>query len=121
MATRTFDPAALERYRQFLAELLEELENEIIPSLRDGALKKAPAFGTAPGAAEVAAVEYADFHATSWRNLQYLRGSLHGMIAGLQTAIDNGGTVDHQVATDILRLSEGDDRYALSSRVQRGQ
>lgn len=112
MATRTFDPAALERYRQFLAELLEELENEIIPSLSDGDLKKAPAFGTAPGAAEVAAVEYADFHATTWRNLQYLRGSLHGLIAGLQTAIDNGGVVDQQAATDILRLTDAEDRYA---------
>lgn len=112
MATRAFDPAALGRYRQFLAELLDELENEIIPSLRDGALKKAPAFGTAPGAAEVAAVEYADFHATTWRNLQYLRGSLHGMMAGLQSAIDSGGTVDRQVATEILRLTESDDRFA---------
>jgi hypothetical protein len=112
MTTRTFDPAALERYRQFLAELLDELENEIIPSLSDGALKKAPAFGTAPGAAEVAAVEYADFHATTWRNLQYLRGSLHGMMTGLQTAIDNGGAVDQQVATDMLRLAEGDDLYS---------
>jgi hypothetical protein len=112
MPTRTFDPAALERYRQFLAELLDELENEIIPSLRDGALKKAPAFGTAPGAAEVAAVEYADFHATTWRNLQYLRGSLHGMMTGLQTAIDNGGAVDQQVATDMLRLTQGDDLYS---------
>lgn len=112
MATRAFDPAALERYRQFLAELLEELENEIIPSLSDGDLKKAPAFGTAPGASETAAVEYADFHATTWRNLQYLRGTLHGLIAGLQTAIDTGGTVDQQVATDIARLTEGDDLYA---------
>jgi len=112
MATRAFDPAALERYRQFLGDLLEELENEIIPSLRDGALKKAPAFGTAPGASEVAAVEYAEFHATSWRNLQYLRGTLYGLMAGLQTAIDNGGVVDQQVATDLLRLTDGDDLYA---------
>ncbi|HEX2144488.1 MAG TPA: hypothetical protein VHG10_08270 [Glycomyces sp.] len=112
MAMRTFDPAALERYRRFLGELLEELENEIIPSLRDGALKKAPAFGSAPGAAEVAAVEYADFHATTWRNLQYLRGTLHGLMTGLQTAIENGGVMDQQIATDINRLAEGDDLYA---------
>lgn len=112
MPTRAFDPAALERYRQFLAGLLEELENEIIPSLSDGDLKKAPAFGTAPGAAENAAIEYADFHATTWRNLQYLRGTLHGLINGLQTAIDTGGTVDQQVATDIANLIGGDDLYA---------
>lgn len=111
MSTRAFDPAALERYRQFLAELLDELENEIIPSLSEGDLKKAPAFGTAPGAADNAALEYADFHATTWRNLQYLRGTLHGLIAGLQTAIDTGGAVDQQTATDITRLT-GDDLYA---------
>ncbi|WP_030144247.1 hypothetical protein [Glycomyces sp. NRRL B-16210] len=112
MSTRTFDPAALERYRQFLGELLDELENEIIPSLRDGDLKKAPAFGTAPGAAAHAAVEYADFHATTWRNLQYLRGTLYGLIAGLQSAIENGGVVDQQVATEMLRLAGNEDRYA---------
>lgn len=112
MAMRAFDPAALERYRQFLAGLLEELENEIIPTLSDGDLKKAPAFGTAPGAAENATAEYADFHATTWRNLQYLRGTLHGLITGLQTAIDNGGIVDEQVANDMTRLAEGDDLYA---------
>lgn len=111
MATRAFDPAALERYRQFLVELLEELEGDIIPSLREGTLKKAPAFGSSPGATENATVEYADFHATTWRNLQYLRGTLHGLIAGLQSAIENNGTVDHQVAADILRLTEGDDLY----------
>lgn len=111
MPTRAFDPAALERYRLFLTDLLAELENEIIPALSDGDLKKAPAFGTAPGAAD-ATTEYADFHATTWRNLQYLRGTLHGLITGLQTAIDNGGTMDQQIATDITRLTEGDDLYA---------
>lgn len=112
MATRAFDPAALERYQRFLGELLEELENDIIPSLSEGDLKKAPAFGTAPGATENAAAEYADFHATTWRNLQYLRGTLHGMMSGLQAAIDNGGVVDQQVATDINRLVQEDDLYA---------
>lgn len=108
MATRDFDPAALERYRQFLAELLDELEGEIVPTLREGDLKKAPAFGTAPGAAAHAAVEYADFHATTWRNLQYLRGTLHGLIAGLQSAIDNGGTVDEQIAAELMRLTSNE-------------
>ncbi|GAB3219989.1 hypothetical protein GCM10027447_03790 [Glycomyces halotolerans] len=106
--TRTFDPAALERYQGFLAELLDELENEIIPSLRDGTLRKAPAFGSTPGAYQNAAEQYAQFHATTWRNLQYLRGTLHGMIAGLQTAIENGGKVDDWVASQMSRLPEGD-------------
>ncbi|GAB3656099.1 hypothetical protein [Glycomyces tarimensis] len=108
--TRTFDPAALERYQQFLGELLDELENEIIPSLRDGTLNKAPAFGSAPGAHENAAVQYAEFHATTWRNLQYLRGTLHGMISGLQTAIENGGAVDDWVVAHMPKLP-GDEIY----------
>lgn len=104
--TRTFDPAALERYQQFLGELLDELEQEIIPSMREGTLNKAPAFGTVPGAHENAAQQYADFHATTWRNLQYLRGTLHGMIAGLQTAIENGGAVDDWVALHMPKLPD---------------
>lgn len=108
---RTFDPAALERYQQFLGELLDELEHEIIPSLRDGTLNKAPAFGTTPGAYENAAEQYGEFHATTWRNLQYLRGTLHGMITGLQTAIENGGVVDDWVALHMPKLPE-DDVYA---------
>jgi hypothetical protein len=34
------------------------------------------------------------------------------MMTGLQTAIDNGGAVDQQVATDMLRLAEGNDLYS---------
>jgi hypothetical protein len=109
--TRVFDPAALERYQQFLGELIEELEGEIIPSLRDGDLNKAPAFGTAPGAYENAAKQYAEFHATTWRNLQYLRGTLHGMVAGLQTAIENGGAVDDWVALRMPKSLPDDDIY----------
>lgn len=107
---RTFDPAALERYRQFLGELLDELEHEIIPALRDGTLNRAPAFGTAPGAYQNATKQYAEFHETTWRNLQYLRGTLHGMMAGLQTAIENGGTVDDWVGRHMPKLF-GDESY----------
>lgn len=110
--TRTFDPAALESYQQFLGELLDELEDEIIPSLRDGSLNKAPAFGTAPGAYENASEQYSEFHATTWRNLQYLRGTLHGMIDGLQAAIENGGAVDDWVAQRMPRHLPEDEIYA---------
>ena len=108
--TRTFDPAALERYQGFLEELLDELENEIIPVLRDGTLKKAPAFGSTPGARENASGQYAEFHAATWRNLQYLRGTLHGMINGLQNAIDNGGEADDWVIRQLPK-DFGDDIY----------
>ncbi|THV41389.1 hypothetical protein [Glycomyces buryatensis] len=106
--SRTYDPAALERYRQFLGELLEELEGEILPSLDSGTLANAPAFGSGSGGVEHARAEYADFHATTWRNLQYLRGTLHGMMNGLQAAIENGGAVDEWVAARMPELP-GDD------------
>lgn len=89
MATeRVFDAAAVEEYRQLLQELLEELEGEVIPVLREGSLSRAPAFGSAPGAAERALPEYLEFHAATWRNLQYLRGTLHGLATALAAAAE---------------------------------
>jgi hypothetical protein len=93
MGERIFDPEAIGEYRRFLAELIEELENEVIPVMTTGTLSRAPAFGTAPGAAENATGQYLEFHAAMWRNLQYLRGTLHGLDAALaQTSSgDEGG------------------------------
>jgi hypothetical protein len=85
---RVFDAAAVEEYRRLLLELLEELEDEVIPVLREGALSRAPAFGSAPGAAEHALPRYLGFHAATWRNLQYLRGTLHGLAAALEAAAE---------------------------------
>ncbi|THV26986.1 hypothetical protein [Glycomyces paridis] len=86
MGERVFDPASIEEYRAFLLELIDDLENQVIPVLASGTLSRAPAFGTAPGAAENAAGRYLDFHAATWRNLQYLRGALHGMESALAAA-----------------------------------
>jgi hypothetical protein len=93
MGERVYDPAAVEEYRLFLLELIDELEGEVIPVLGTGTLSRAPALGTVPGAAE-AAGRYLDFHAAMWRNLQYLRGTLHGMEAALaETEGGDGGIV----------------------------
>lgn len=83
MADRVFDPEAIGEYRQFLLELIEELESEVLPVMATGTLSRAPAFGTAPGAAENATGQYLEFHAAMWRNLQYLRGTLYGLDAAL--------------------------------------
>jgi hypothetical protein len=83
MADRVFDPEAIGEYRQFLVELIEELESELLPVMATGTLSRAPAFGTAPGAAENATGQYLEFHAAMWRNLQYLRGTLYGLDAAL--------------------------------------
>lgn len=83
MADRVFDPEAIGEYRQFLVELIEELESEVLPVMATGTLSRAPAFGTAPGAAENAMGQYLEFHAAMWRNLQYLRGTLYGLDAAL--------------------------------------
>ncbi|MEU6858258.1 hypothetical protein AB0B28_05200 [Glycomyces sp. NPDC046736] len=86
MGERVFDSASIAEYREFLLELIDELENEVLPVLSAGTLSRAPAFGVAPGAAENAAVQYARFHTATWRNLQFLRGTLHGMESALAQA-----------------------------------
>ncbi|WP_026923365.1 hypothetical protein [Glycomyces arizonensis] len=107
MATeRVFDATALEEYRQFLLELLEELENDVIPVLREGTLSRAPAFGSAPGAAENALPEYLEFHAATWRNLQYLRGTLHGLTAALADAAAGTGEGDFSAYLDFMGIGE---------------
>ena len=104
---RVFDPEAIEEYRLFLLELLDALENQVIPVLGTGTLSRAPAFGTAPGAAENAAGQYLDFHAATWRNLQYLRGTLHGMESALTAVAASGGEAEEE-ATAGLATTESD-------------
>ncbi|GAA2137162.1 hypothetical protein [Glycomyces algeriensis] len=104
---RVFDPEAIEEYRLFLLELLDALENQVIPVLGTGTLSRAPAFGTAPGAAENAAVQYLEFHAATWRNLQYLRGTLHGMESALTVVAASGGEAEKE-ATVGLASTESD-------------
>jgi hypothetical protein len=99
---RVFDPEAIDEYRQFLLELLDTLENQVIPVLGTGTLSRAPAFGTAPGAAENAAGQYREFHAATWRNLQYLRGTLHGMEAALAAVAASGGEAEEVAAADLV-------------------
>ncbi|MCD0446708.1 hypothetical protein LO763_24115 [Glycomyces sp. A-F 0318] len=103
---RVFDPEAIEEYRQFLLGLLETLENQVVPVLGTGTLSRAPAFGTAPGAAD-AAGRYLEFHAATWRNLQYLRGTLHGMEAALAAVAASGGEADEE-ATTAFAAAESD-------------
>jgi len=95
---RVFDPEAIEEYRLFLLGLLDVLENQVVPVLGTGTLSRAPAFGTAPGAAENAAGRYLEFHAATWRNLQYLRGTLHGMEAALAAVAASGGETEDEAA-----------------------
>lgn len=95
---RVFDAEAVEEYRQFLLGLLDQLEGQVIPVLATGTLSRAPAFGTAPGAADNAAGQYAEFHAATWRNLQYLRGALHGMEAALAAVAGTGAVAEDDAA-----------------------
>lgn len=98
---RVFDPEAIEEYRLFLLELLDALENQVIPVLGTGTLSRAPAFGTAPGTAENAAGQYLEFHAATWRNLQYLRGTLHGMESALTAVAASGGEADEETTAGL--------------------
>lgn len=96
---REFDPSAVEEYRQFLQGLLDRLEAEVIPVLSEGTLSRAPAFGSSPGATGNALDQYLGFHAVTWRNLQYLRGTLHGMVAALSETAEAEAGTDAEVAS----------------------
>ena len=98
---REFDAEVIEQYRRLLAELADELEDEVVPQLSDGPLRRVPAFGSAPGGDDKAAVEYASFHASTWRNLQYLRATLRGLeskLAGVTADMDGA---DGDAAADF--------------------
>ncbi|WP_199044122.1 hypothetical protein [Glycomyces salinus] len=96
---RAFDPAAAEEYRQFLLDLLDRLETEVVPVLSEGTLSRAPAFGSAPGATGNAADQYLGFRAVTWRNLQYLRGTLHGLAAALADTATSEADNDAEISS----------------------
>ena len=104
MAERVIDPEALEEYRTLVREQLDLLES-IIPRLENGqSLGRAPAFGQMD-ASKAAHESYAQFHQTTWDNLQDLRGALHGMIKTLNDSADLAEEAD-QAGEDEM------DRYA---------
>ncbi|MFC4333832.1 hypothetical protein [Salininema proteolyticum] len=102
MAERKFDPDAVARYRDFLIYWLDELEADggPIDTMKNGALKNAPAFGTTTEG--LAATEkYGTSHATMWGNLQSLRQSLFGLIQALNKAIENQETTEEYNVDDF--------------------
>ncbi|MBO3735595.1 hypothetical protein [Glycomyces niveus] len=114
MAERKFDPDAVARYRDFLLYWLEdvlEAEGGPISSMREGALKKAPAFGTTSEGKEAAAT-YATSHQTAWGNLQALRQSLFGIIQALNAALEGVETSEEYNVDDFKTQY---DEFASSS------
>ncbi|MEV3938315.1 hypothetical protein AB0K52_20355 [Glycomyces sp. NPDC049804] len=114
MAERKFDPDAVARYRDFLLYWLEdvlEAEGGPISSMRDGALKKAPAFGTTSEGKE-AATAYGTSHQTVWGNLQALRQSLFGIIQALNAALEGNETSE---AYNVDDFKTQYDEFASSS------
>lgn len=103
---RVFDPAAVEEFRQFLQDLLDRLETEVVPELDEGALRRAPAFGSAPGAAG-ALERYLAFRAAVWRNLQHLRGSLHGLAGALAETV----AAESETSAEIDSMFDGFDGF----------
>ncbi|MFC3493311.1 hypothetical protein [Glycomyces rhizosphaerae] len=114
MAERKFDPDAVARYRDFLLYWLEdviEAEGGPVSSMKDGALKKAPAFGsTAEGT--TAASTYATSHQTAWGNIQALRQSLFGTIQALNAALEGHETSEEYNVDDFKTQY---DEFASSS------
>lgn len=103
MAERKFDPDAVARYRDFLLYWLEdviEAEGGPIHSMKNGALKKAPAFGTT-AEGQTASATYATSHQTAWGNLQALRQSLFGTIQALNAALEGHETSENYNVDDF--------------------
>jgi hypothetical protein len=114
MAERKFDPEAVARYRDFLLYWLEdviEAEGGPISSMKEGTLKKAPAFGTTSEGKE-AATTYATSHQTAWGNLQALRQSLFGIIQALNAALEGVETSEEYNVDDFKTQY---DEFASSS------
>jgi hypothetical protein len=114
MAERKFDPDAVARYRDFLLYWLEdvlEAEGGPISSMREGRLKKAPAFGTTAEGV-TAAQTYATSHQTAWGNLQALRQSLFGTIQALNAALEGVETSEEYNVDDFKTQYE---EFASSS------
>lgn len=102
MAERVIDPEALEEYRALIREQLDHLET-IVPRLENGqSLGRAPAFGQMD-ASEAAHTSYAQFHQTTWDNLQDLREALHGMIKTLNDSADLAEEADQAGEDEINR------------------
>lgn len=104
MAERVIDTEALEEYRTLIREQLEHLDS-IIPRLENGQkLGRAPAFGQMD-ASKAAHESYAQFHQTTWDNLQDLREALHGMITTLNDSAELAEESD-QAAQDEMNRYE---------------
>lgn len=114
MAERKFDPDAVARYRDFLLYWLEdvlEAEGGPIASMKEGKLKKAPAFGTT-AEGTTASQTYATSHQTAWGNLQALRQSLFGTIQALNAALEGNETSEDYNVDDFKTQY---DEFASSS------
>jgi hypothetical protein len=114
VAERKFDPDAVARYRDFLLYWLEdvlEAEGGPIASMKEGRLKKAPAFGTTAEGI-TASQTYATSHQTAWGNLQALRQSLFGTIQALNAALEGHETSENYNVDDFKTQY---DEFASSS------
>ncbi|MEU6857676.1 hypothetical protein AB0B28_02180 [Glycomyces sp. NPDC046736] len=103
MAERKFDADAVARYRDFLLYWLEdvlEAEGGPIDTIKTGALKKAPGFGTTSEGIK-AAQTYSTSHSTAWGNLQALRQSLFGVIQALNAALEGYETSEDYTVDDF--------------------
>lgn len=103
MAERKFDPDAIARYRDFLLYWLEDVldaDDGPVHSMQEGALKKAPAFGTTIEGQNATAT-YGESHRTTWSNLQALRQSLFGIVQSLNKALESHETSEDYNVDDF--------------------
>lgn len=102
MAERKFDPDAVAHFRDFALNELEKLEEigGACDTMKNGALRKAPAFGTTVEG-QSAIVDYQTSHANTWTNLQALRQSLFGIVQALNAALEGHETSEEYHEDDF--------------------
>ena len=87
---RVLDPDAIREFQQFIQEKLDQLNDDIVPVLRNGDLSYAPAFGRMTSSYN-AKSEYNRFFTATWDNIQQLRGIYSKMLDELDAALEAHG------------------------------
>lgn len=89
MAERKFDPEALREFQRAVREeLLDPLEDTLMPMFKgDAVLGREPRWGELQSA-QNAKQTYSEFHSTTWQSLEQARKDLYGMLERLDESIE---------------------------------
>ncbi len=105
---RTFDPDAVDEFISHLESEVETLREAVIEQqFKNGALRRMPAFGVG-GDSERLRGDYAEFHASTWGNLQGVIASYTGFVETLEAIKESYAAADAAGAAELeQQLQEG--------------